>query len=570
METACCQLATAFAQPSAACGDAVVHARLAAARRTWTPRSSRLPTARRSSWLGGGASFLQARAVSTSASSSAAAPASCSSLFGQLADVSSIAQAADATTKLLPQQLRDTMSGVASTAQSVASTAQSYSPFPLLPPELAQQASAALQIFIDMPDWQQATAAIVTLLTAFYLTMRPGILAGALDCYVLTPIDYALDVILNRRYKRTDFLLGSRLGEGSFGIVYEGAKPKKKTELAELNATVAAGYGKRQPQLRDVEDLSQYQRVILKKMKVGEDSAEHGDVEDYICRRMRRSCPNAAAQYLGTFFADATIGAFAQGGRWLVWSFEGKGTLADYMKDPYFPDNLEMLLFGKQLSGDETTRLALVTKKAMRQVFRALADMHRTGIVHRDVKPLHFVVTSNGKLKLIDFGAAADLRVGKNYVPDRGVLDPDYCPPEQLIMPQETPSPPSEFLTALLSPFIWQLNHPDRFDTYSAGIMLLQMALPQLRSMNGLKMFNRDIARYNWNLKEWRARCAHRYNFDVLDMDFGAGWDLACKLVCRRGPLRRGRLSASQALRHRYFLLRSDTVTSMLTKINMG
>lgn len=32
-----------------------------------------------------------------------------------------------------------------------------------------------------------------------------------------------------------------------------------------------------------------------------------------------------------------------------------------------------------------------------------------------------------------------------------------------------------------------------------------------------------------------------------------AGWDLACKLVCERNSLNRGRLSAVEALRHRYF-----------------
>lgn len=43
------------------------------------------------------------------------------------------------------------------------------------------------------------------------------------------------------------------------------------------------------------------------------------------------------------------------------------------------------------------------------------------------------------------------------------------------------------------------------------------------------------------------------YNFSLLDRSGGAGWDLACKLTRRRNALNRGRLSAGQALRHRYF-----------------
>lgn len=34
--------------------------------------------------------------------------------------------------------------------------------------------------------------------------------------------------------------------------------------------------------------------------------------------------------------------------------------------------------------------------------------------------------------KLIDLGACADLRSGTNYIPDESILDPTYCPPEQV------------------------------------------------------------------------------------------------------------------------------------------
>ena len=58
--------------------------------------------------------------------------------------------------------------------------------------------------------------------------------------------------------------------------------------------------------------------------------------------------------------------------------------------------------------------------------------LHNAGVVHRDVKPLNLVLAeSERRFKLIDLGAAADLRNGTNWAPDESILDPSYCPPEQ-------------------------------------------------------------------------------------------------------------------------------------------
>lgn len=53
--------------------------------------------------------------------------------------------------------------------------------------------------------------------------------------------------------------------------------------------------------------------------------------------------------------------------------------------------------------------------------------------MHRDVKPANIIFSeSSRKFKLIDLGACADLRSGTNYIPDESILDPMYCPPEQV------------------------------------------------------------------------------------------------------------------------------------------
>lgn len=107
-------------------------------------------------------------------------------------------------------------------------------------------------------------------------------------------------------------------------------------------------------------------------------------------------------------------------------------------------------------------------------------------------------------MKLIDLGAAADLRIGINYVPNEFLLDPRYAPPQQYIMSTSTPRAPPIPVAATLSPILWRLNNPDRFDMYSAGMALLQMSFPNLRSDNNLIAFNRRLETFQWDLTAWR------------------------------------------------------------------
>ncbi|KVI05333.1 hypothetical protein Ccrd_016334 [Cynara cardunculus var. scolymus] len=317
--------------------------------------------------------------------------------------------------------------------------------------------------------------AVLALGTLSYLWATPGVAPGFWDMFVLAFVER----LFRPTYKKDDFVLGKKLGEGAFGVVYRVSSTKKPN--------------------------SKVESMIL------------GEVQD-------------------------------------------------------LPKGLE--------------RENRIIQTVLRQLLFALDGLHSTGIVHRDIKPqnvifsegeqdisfyiltfhirylthnsMHLLVSKSGSrtFKIIDLGAAADLRVGINYIPKEFLLDPRYAAPEQYIMSTQTPSAPSAPVAAALSPVLWQLNLPDRFDIYSTGLILLQMAFPSFRSDSGLIQFNRQLKRCDYDLIAWRKSVEPRANsdlrrgFELLDLDGGIGWELLTSMVRYKA---RQRVSAKAALAHPYF-----------------
>ncbi|MCO5597817.1 hypothetical protein L7F22_051901 [Adiantum nelumboides] len=114
----------------------------------------------------------------------------------------------------------------------------------------------------ELPEEQRWQTLGGTAVGWVYLTARPNVLWGAVDAFVLAPLQFVADKLLGRRgYKRTDFLVEQRVGEGSFGTVFAGALVPRNVEWEEE-------LGRRSRRIEELQNSKSFQKVILKKVGV--------------------------------------------------------------------------------------------------------------------------------------------------------------------------------------------------------------------------------------------------------------------------------------------------------------
>lgn len=73
-------------------------------------------------------------------------------------------------------------------------------------------------------------------------------------------------------------------------------------------------------------------------------------------------------------------------------------------------------------------------KMALQMLFllgSSLAEVHRFGMIHGDISPENILITQDGEIKLIDFGAARSFRQGSDNKERKIYLKPNYAPYEQ-------------------------------------------------------------------------------------------------------------------------------------------
>lgn len=209
--------------------------------------------------------------------------------------------------------------------------------------------------------------------------------------YQTYPRHLPLYTILNAKY-----LVGRVLGEGGFGITY-------------------IGY-----------DLNLQMKVAIKEYYLN----------GYASRELGKSCRiSVMTGENGELYRRGLV-RFLEEARRLArfWNLPGIVSVKDF-----FQENNTAYIVMEYIEGETLSRMLYKNggKLSAEQVFsmmetvmKSLEEIHRSGLIHRDITPENLMVGSDGKARLIDFGASKDFMDGDpNEI--SVVLKPNYAPPEQ-------------------------------------------------------------------------------------------------------------------------------------------
>ncbi len=157
--------------------------------------------------------------------------------------------------------------------------------------------------------------------------------------------------------------------------------------------------------------------------------------------------------------------------------FEENGTAYIVMQ---FLEGIDLAAYlegkGGRISCEEAKQILL-------PVVDALKEVHRTGMIHRDISPQNIFITTAGQIKVIDFGAARAAMLGEEK--SRSILlKPGYAPEEQYrTHGNQGPWTDVYALTATLYRMVTGLLPPDALERLHGGeeLQLPEELSPEVR-----------------------------------------------------------------------------------------
>ena len=105
--------------------------------------------------------------------------------------------------------------------------------------------------------------------------------------------------------------------------------------------------------------------------------------------------------------------------------FEENGTAYFVME---LLEGCNLRAFKKEHNDAQNFKMAL---QMLLLIGSALSEVHRFGMIHGDISPENILITQNGEIKLIDFGAARSFRQSGAKREKKIYLKPNYAPYEQ-------------------------------------------------------------------------------------------------------------------------------------------
>lgn len=192
---------------------------------------------------------------------------------------------------------------------------------------------------------------------------------------------------------RDKYLIGKAIGEGGFGITYMGRDLTLDMKIA-VKEYYPNGFSNR--------NNDHSNQVTMSKGNHGNEFEK--EMQRFLseARILARFCNDPGVVGVRDFFRD-------NGTAYIVMEYLDGITLKNYLKK-YGP--IPPATFAEMID----------------PILQALHEIHNQGLIHRDISPDNIMMLKNGRLKLLDFGAAREVAGDKSL---SVMLKPGYAPEEQ-------------------------------------------------------------------------------------------------------------------------------------------